>query len=262
MPVPDPANLTGGADIPVLSWSAVQGAVSYGMHVEQADGTRKDFVTTSTSIAPTTFYAGHLALVGAGELPRRLVRRLLDPCRLHPPHRRSREGCRTQVGRSDAAELGAEHGSQGIRGAISTDPDFRTVVDSGQPQESNWAPKLTAGAYRAGGRLHWRIAAIDEGGNIGAWSNGIFTLRKALVLSVRGSAPRGERGRFTVLVKDMAGRKVNGARVAVRGAGAKRASKRTRKGAAAFMLRPRKRGTSCSRSASAGTDGTARVPIP
>ena len=56
VPVPDPANPTGGADIPVLSWSAVQGAVSYGMHVEQADGTRKDFVTTSTSIAPTTFY--------------------------------------------------------------------------------------------------------------------------------------------------------------------------------------------------------------
>jgi hypothetical protein len=263
VPVTDSGNPTGGTDIPVLAWSPVQGAVSYGMHVEQADGSRKDFVTTSTSLTPTTFYGTGIwrwsvranypgGQTGAFSAPVAYTRRIDAPGKA--------------VGRKSAGTMLLSwepyEGAKSYRVQISSDPDFRAIVESGQPQESTWAPKLTASAYRAGGKLYWRVAATDEGGNVGAWSSGKFTLRRALVLSVRGSAQRGRRGRLRVSVKDLAGRRLNSARVVVRGAGAGRAHKRTRKGTAAFTLRPRKRGNLVFTASKRGyRTATARVAV-
>lgn len=56
VPVPAAENPSGGETIPVLSWSAVPEAISYGLHVDQADGTGRDFTVTSTSFTPTLFY--------------------------------------------------------------------------------------------------------------------------------------------------------------------------------------------------------------
>ena len=55
-PAPAADNPTGGETIPVLSWSPVEGAVSYDMHVEQADGTKRDFTMRSTAFTPVVFY--------------------------------------------------------------------------------------------------------------------------------------------------------------------------------------------------------------
>ena len=47
---------SGGETIPVLAWHPVEGAVSYDMHVDQADGTQRDFNMRSTRFTPALFY--------------------------------------------------------------------------------------------------------------------------------------------------------------------------------------------------------------
>ena len=49
-------NPLAGTAIPLLRWSPVIGAVSYSLHVDQADGTRKDFTLRSPAFTPTAFY--------------------------------------------------------------------------------------------------------------------------------------------------------------------------------------------------------------
>ena len=47
---------TAGDTIPVLSWSPVEGAVSYDIHFEQVDGTKRNFTLGSTAFTPVVFY--------------------------------------------------------------------------------------------------------------------------------------------------------------------------------------------------------------
>ena len=58
LPAPTPAggDSTGGATIPLLSWNPVPGAVSYDFHLDQADGTTKDWTFDSPAASFSQWY--------------------------------------------------------------------------------------------------------------------------------------------------------------------------------------------------------------
>src|SRR5205807_2065191 len=57
LPVPSPTHESATNEgIPPFSWTPVQGAISYDVHVEQADGTTKDFNFESPSFTVAKYY--------------------------------------------------------------------------------------------------------------------------------------------------------------------------------------------------------------
>jgi len=93
------------------------------------------------------------------------------------------------------------------------------------------------------GPTYWRVAAVDEGNNVGAWSSGQVKSLRRMVVRVRGTLRRGRSGVVRISVKDAGGRALRGARITPRGAGVSSRSKRTgRRGTITLRLRPRAKG--------------------
>lgn len=178
-PVPSPNNATGGEPIPALTWSSVQGAVGYEVHVEQADGTKKDFTLSASAFTPTSWY-------GVG-VWRWQVRALFPTA----------SGAAVSSGYSEPVEVvrtldppsGARGVKSGSRIVISWDPDpaakayevqvspsdgFERMLESHRTDNTSWAPNLDLSRPPNNGRLYWRVAAIDSGGNVGSFTGGSF----------------------------------------------------------------------------------------
>lgn len=247
VPVPSTGNPTGGENIPVVSWSPVPGAVSYGVNVDQVDGTSKDFTVRSTAFSPTLWY-------GTGIWRWRV--------RANFP---TGTGATTVAGGYFGPQdflrlLGAPKGAVGVKqGAhiiVSWDPDpaatryqvdlsptnsFSTIVESTRTDSVQWAPALTSPAIR-GKPLYWRVAAVDSGNNVGAYASGKIGSLKALRLRLVGHAPRrGRRSRVTLSVSDNKRRRLRGVLVRLSGVGIDSVSHRSgRRGKVTFTIRPRR----------------------
>lgn len=250
LPAPAPAggNPSGGSDIPVLSWTPVEGAVSYGLHVDQSDGTAKDFTLESTSFTPTQFY-------GTGIWRWRV--RANFPAKSGSVS--SGYFAPQQYVRTIPAPTGAKAVKTGSRLLIFWNPDriakrykveisstsgFGTLVVATDTDNTSWAPDLSAQGFKDGGRLFWRVANVDDGSNVGAWSTGSFVLPKRIALSAIGGLRRGLRSPVVVTLRDARGRPISKASVSATGAGMRRVHKRTgKKGKVRMFLRPRRRGT-------------------
>ena len=250
LPVPalSPENPLGGEAIPVLAWSPVQGAVSYDLHVEQADGTRRDFNMRSSAFTPTVFYgtgiwrwqvranfkAGLQASAGgySGLLP--FARRIATPTGVHT----------TKTG--DAALLSWDPASQAreYRVQISDTDSFRTIVESVVTKNTSYAPARTNPAFRSGGPLYWRVATVDEGGNLGGWATSALQQGRRMRVRASGRLAHGRMGTARVRITDARGRAVAGVLVRVAGRGVRVRPKRTgRRGSVAFRIRATRRGT-------------------
>ncbi len=127
---------------------------------------------------------------------------------------------------------------------FSDSSSFTRTFDTKRTDNTAYAPELTASGFTDGGPKYWRVAAVDEGGNLGGWASGRVGLLRRMVVNWRGVASSaagqawsrsGSRtSRAAALRK---------ARVSVRGAGVRASSRRTsRRGIARFRLRPRARG--------------------
>jgi Carboxypeptidase regulatory-like domain len=123
---------------------------------------------------------------------------------------------------------------------------------------SSYAPLLTKTQYELGGTLYWRVAAVDEERNVGAFTQ-VRQIRLAERMSLKVS-PRPTRGRFSrvvVTLKNPAGEPVRGATVRAAGAGVRgRAARTSRAGKATLRLRPTRRGTLVLRATKAGFQPT------
>jgi hypothetical protein len=248
--LPTPAvsqNPFGGEEIPVLSWEPVEGAVSYDMHVEQVDGTKRDFNMRSTAFTPVIFYgtgvwhwqvranfrAGTRVVSGGyfGHQP--FTRRIATPGNL-----RTRKANRGALLSWDPAVM-----ARSYRVQVATTDSFTRIVEQTTTDNTSWAPKLLSPMYTAGQRLYWRVAVVDEGNNIGGWAT--RPLRKAPKSRIRlkGKLRRGRAGTVRVKVTGRKHRKLKGAIVRVQGAGVTARPKRTNKrGVARLRLKPRSRG--------------------
>ena len=108
---------------------------------------------------------------------------------------------------------------------------------------TNYAPRLAKRGFLNGGRLFWRVAAIDELQNAGGYATGTLALPQGLRVMVSGLLVKRTRRTVTVTVTNAKNRRVPRARVKARGAGVRARPRRTgRRGIVRFALRPRKRG--------------------
>ena len=103
---------------------------------------------------------------------------------------------------------------------VSASDSFTKTVDSVTTPLTSYAPLLTKTGYTNGGKLWWRLAVVDEGRNVGAYTTGLVALPRAMSVSVKGALAPRRRGTLIVTVRDAKRRAVRKALVRVTGAGA------------------------------------------
>jgi hypothetical protein len=222
LPVPalSPDDPLGGEAIPVLSWSPVDGAVSYDMHVEQADGTKRDFTMRSTAFTPVIFYgtgvwrwqvranfkSGSRTVSGGYSDLLPFTRRIATPTGL----RTTKNGDRALLSWSSAL-MAKQYKVQ-----VSTTDSFSTVIEQTTTDHTSWAPKMTSPAFRSGEPLYWRVAVVDEGNNVGGFAMTALRAPKPLKVRASGKLRRGHTA--TVMLTLTSGReRVSGVRVGAQG---------------------------------------------
>ena len=248
IPTPGASNPTGGEPLPVLSWTPVQGAISYGFHLEEPDGDKSDYLFYSTA-------AGFRKLEGLGTLrwqvranfpkvrggtvpggysPVQTFTRFVNP----PPGARLTSDSKRVLLNWDPSPSASKY-----RVEFSETNSFTRLLDTELTPNTNYAPRMIQRGFQNGGRLYWRVAAVDERNNVGGFATGSLSLPKGLRVAVSGSFARGSRRAVTVSVLNPKNRPVPRARVTVRGAGISAVARRTgRRGTVRFMLQPRRRG--------------------
>ena len=240
-------NPLGGEVIPVLSWSPVNGAISYSMHVEQVDGTKRDFTMRSTAFTPIIFYgtgvwhwqvranfqAGTRAVSGGYFAPQPFTRRIATPANL-----RTAKADGGVVLSWDPAQM-----AKSYRVQIGTTDSFSRVIEQTTTDNPSWAPKLLSRGYAGGGALYWRVAVMDEGNNLGGWATRPLRALRAARMRVRGTLRVGRVGVVRVTVTGSGGRALSGAVVRVQGAGIVTRPRRTdSRGRLRLRLTPRSSG--------------------
>jgi hypothetical protein len=242
-------NPFGGEAIPVLSWAPVTDAVSYDMHVEQADGTKRDFPgLRSSAFTPVIFYGtgvwhwqvranfrgGSRVVSGGYAASQPFARRIATPTGLRTT--RTNGGALLSW---DPARMARRYRVQ-----VSSSDSFSVIVEQVTTENTSWAPRMSNPAYAKAERLYWRVAATDEGNNLGGWaSTPLRSLPRARVRT-RGSLRNGRSRRVVVTVTGRGGRRLKGATVRVRGAGVIARPRRTnRRGMVRLWLTPRVRGS-------------------
>jgi protein-S-isoprenylcysteine O-methyltransferase Ste14 len=246
IPVVGTDNPTEGETIPVLSWSPVEGAVSYDMHVEQSDGSRRDFTMRSTAFTPTTFYgtgvwrwqvranfkSGFRVVSGGYSAARPFTRHIATPTGLQT----ARNGGGARLSWTPAPM------ARKYRVQVSASDSFTTVLEQADTSNTAYAPKFTAPASRMGSRLYWRVAVLDEGNNVGGYAAAALATPRPLRVRVRGKLRAGRRARVRVIVTSRR-RKVSKALVRVTAPAVRVRARRTnRRGVARFRVRPAVRG--------------------
>jgi hypothetical protein len=248
-PRPAPDNPLSGRTIPLLRWSSVPGAVSYDLHIDQPDGTGKDFNLRSAAFTPTRHFGtgvwrwkvrANFPKLPYGDTPGPYsdstpFTRFIGA----PAAARGVANSRRVLLSWDPVEM-----ARAYRVEVSNNSSFLRVAEAATTDNTSFAPRLLNRAFADGGVLHWRVASVDEGNNLGGFTSGTFSLPKRIKIRLNGNLRRGQEARITVSVTDTRGRGVRRAKVRVGGSGMRVLSKRTTKrGTTAFRLRPRRAGT-------------------
>jgi hypothetical protein len=260
VPVLTPGNPTSGDFIPTWQWEPVVGAVSYDLSADLPDGTHKDInglrMPALTAIKMTGTGLFHWRV--RANFPKSTSGTVPGPFSAAQPFTRT-------IGEPSGAHASASKthllldwepkaGAKNYRVQVSTRRDFARLVEEVTTDLSAFAPLLTKPQYESGGILYWRVAAVDEERNVGAFTQ-IQQVRLAerMRLTVAPNPRRGRWSRVVVTVKNAAGTPVRGATVRAAGAGiAGRAARTGRTGKAALHVRPTRRGTLVLRAVKAG----------
>jgi hypothetical protein len=239
-------NPLGGEAIPVLSWSPVDGAVSYDMHVEQVDGTKRDFTMRSTAFTPVIFYgtgvwrwqvranfkSGARTVSGGYSDLLPFTRRIATPTGL----RTKKSGNNALLSWSPAL-MARQYKVQ-----ISTTDSFSTVIEQATTDHTSWAPKMTNPAFRSRQPLYWRVAVVDEGNNVGGYAMTALRAPKPLRMKVSGKLRRGRSATVTLTVISN-GKRVSGALVSAKGPVRKGKPRRSgKRGTVRLRVRATKKG--------------------
>ena len=251
---------------PALTWTAVPGAISYDVRLEEADGDTNDFnikspAGTFTKLAGigtfrfrvrANFAARSGAVASAFSAPRNFTRIISPPSGA----RMSRLGTTRLVFGWNPAAAAARYKVE-----VSKTESFSRVLESITTVNTSWAPALAAPDYKKNTPLYWRVATVDEGNNVGAWTSNL-PKGKPLTVRVRGTLRRNRTSRLNVIVRG-AGKPIRLATVRASGAGVRPQTKRTgKRGSGSLTLRPKKRGYVTIRIARGGyTTKTVRVRV-
>ncbi len=217
-------NPTRGERFPVFSWSPVQGAVSYDFHIEEEDGDKRDFTFRTTAASFKTLYGLGVfrwqVRANFPKLPFGTVPSAWSPVQtftrfIEPPGNVSTTSDSNRV----LLRWGPSLAAKDYRVDISETNTFNQVVDSHRTQNTNYAPRMNQLGFAAGGRFYWRVAALDEGQNVGGFAGGSFKLPRGMRVTVVGLIQKRKRGLVTVTVTTFNGKPVKRATVRASGAG-------------------------------------------
>ena len=258
--VPTPGGPIAGDVIPTWTWDPVPGAVSYDISADLPDGKHQDLNGLPTAaVTPTLMWGtGLFHWKVRANFPRQPFGTVAGP--YSPTHVFTRTIAEPTGVRSDSSRKyplllwDPKPGPKSYQVQISTRPDFANLVETVATDNTNYAPVLIHAAYSGDDALYWRVAAVDEGRNVGDWSP---TQRIGVVRSMRlvaRGAPKRRRTRaISITVVSGGNRPIAGATVRVSGAGARRMARRTdRRGIVTFRVRPRLRGSLVFRATKSG----------
>jgi hypothetical protein len=247
-----PGNPTKGDAIPTWSWNVVPGAVAYDVSVDLPDGTHKDLSGFRTpAMTPVLMYGTGIfhwrvratfAKATSGVTPGRYSATYAFTRTIREPSAPHADFSRDHVLLSWDAKPGARR----YRVQISGTPEFSRLVDNVLTDNTSYAPLLVWRGQRTlnTGRLYWRVAATDEGDNVGDFTQPQLISRiRRMEISLRGTLKRGSRRALMVSVNDFeSAGGVGGVTLRLRGAGIFRAARTSSYGGARLLLRPTRRG--------------------
>jgi hypothetical protein len=193
LPVPVPAPLSAAPQgLPPFSWTPVQDAISYDVHVDQADGTTRDFNFETPSFTAAKYYGiGIWRLQVRAEFPTGAGSKVaggyspLQPflLSLAPP-----SGARgVKSGGRLVISWNPEPDAKQYRVEVATTSGFNSRIDQHKLDGTSWAPNVDFGQKRNRGPLYWRVAAVDWGGNVGSFAAGVVGSPRPRCASSRGS---------------------------------------------------------------------------
>lgn len=222
--------------IPLLTWAPITGAVSYDFEIHEPDGDSTVFEDayssafafvkmTGTGVWGWRVRANYptSSTFSLTEGPWSGMRYFTRT--IHAPAGATTDRGASRVLFSWQPVLGMKN----YRLQVSARPDFARLVENVITDNTSYAPRLATGqAYLNGGNFYWRVAAVDEDNNTGAFSPALtLALPKALRVSTSGSPVKKRRVPITVTVRDATRRAVARAAVRISGAGVRAATKRT-----------------------------------
>ena len=166
-----------GSTIPMLSWTAVTGAIGYNLQITTAGGSSQVAVDTPY-MTPSEFLnpgISHLqvqsifpgGLTSAFTKVATYNRTLPSPGGIHA----TKHGARILV-TWNADKLAKTYYIQ-----LATTTDFGSPIASDTTMNTAWVPQISA--TDAPLRLYWRLAAVDNAGSVGAFHLGVFNGRHA-----------------------------------------------------------------------------------
>jgi hypothetical protein len=242
------ANPDADERIPILSWDPVPGAVSYDISIEEPDGDNNVFSDLFSTVAvPTKAY-------GLGVWQWRVRANFPTKDGVAPGPFSARRPFTRYMNPPTGAHLTRDNGglvlrwdpsfglAKQYRVEFSESSSFRNTIESKRVDNPGYAPTMTSTAFQNGGPMYWRVAAVDEGGNVGGWASGRVGLLRKMLVRASGMLRRGSRSVLEVRVLNARNRPVRKARVTLRGVGVRARKRTTKKGIARFRVRPRARG--------------------
>jgi hypothetical protein len=179
VPLPSPSNATSGQGIPVLNWAPVQGATGYDVHVDWVDGTTSNYTVKAPAITfsqwngvgvwrwqvradfPTSVFTPATSAYSPAQ---EFVRLLNAP-----------SGARgVKTGTRLVISWNADSAAKSYEVDVSRTDGFANLVETHRTQNTSWAAVVALTTAQTRGKLYWRVAAIDQAGNVGTFATGSF----------------------------------------------------------------------------------------
>jgi hypothetical protein len=174
-PLPLPGNPTGGEALPVFSWTPVDGATQYDIHFVQADGTTKDF-TLDGPLASWQYWYGtgiwrwQVRADFPGDVSSAYFSPEMQFVRIENPPPGAHG---TKSGSRISISWNPDPNAKQYQVQLSTTDGFGSTVASDTTDNTVWVPQIDSATTAH--TLYWRVATVDQGGNVGAYATGIFS---------------------------------------------------------------------------------------
>ena len=243
------ANPESDERVPVMTWNPVPGAISYDVSIEEPDGDANVFSNLRTTVATPTkvFGLGTWQWRVRANFPTENGRATAGPFSArHPFTRFMNPPTGARITRDNGSLVLDWDPSFGLakeyKVEFSESSSFRTRLDSKRVDNAGYAPTMTTSGFQNGGPLYWRVAAVDEGGNVGGWASGKVGLLRKMTVQASGILRRGRKTVLQVRVTNAKNRVVKDVRVTLRGVGVRGRKRTGKKGIARFKVKPKARG--------------------
>jgi hypothetical protein len=147
------------------------------MHVDQADGTTRDFVVDSPTLTPTLWWGtGIWRFEVRANFPNGVSGSYFQPEEQYIRVENPPTGVRaTKVGTRIIISWNPDPNAKQYSVALSNTEGFSSTIAADATDDTVWVPQVTSATASA--TLYWRVAAIDQGTNVGAFASGVFNVR-------------------------------------------------------------------------------------